>query len=93
MTKTKKKDRQYEYYVRETAPGEFEVSKFDSMEGGEQPLSTYNVKYDPPRQLGKCNCHAATYRGTANIDKHVKIVERWIELGKQAIGILWPPNE
>lgn len=71
-----------EYYITETSPGEFEVAKFSSMSGGEQPVAVYNVKYNPPRQLGRCNCPAGSYRGTANTDKHVLMVAQWITDGR-----------
>lgn len=80
--------KKYEYYVRRTGPKEFEVSKFDSMEGGDQPLATYNITYDSHSQKGKCNCQAATYRGTGSNDKHVGIVRDWITGGERATAII-----
>lgn len=85
MAKEKKK---FEYFVKETTPGNYEVTKFDSMAGGEQPLAMYHVKYDPPRQLGKCECWPGR-RGAGPTDKHVRIVVQWIESGKTAMAILW----
>jgi len=80
----------FEYYVRRTGEIAFEVSKFDSMEGGSQPLVTYKVIYDPSRNppRGKCDCPAGMYRQTGIKDKHVQIVREWIEGGEKTIAVI-----
>lgn len=82
-----KEKRKYEYYVKEKESGVYIVSKFESMLGGEQPLSAYTVKYDPPRIRGKCDCWPGR-RGAGESDKHVGIVKEWLEKGKLAQAIL-----
>lgn len=85
-----KSSKRYEYYIARV-PGsdrDFTVAKFDSMEGGEQPLAVYNVRYDKDKQSGKCNCHAAVYRGTGSNDKHVLMVRQWIIDGEKTTAIL-----
>lgn len=78
----------YEYYVRRVGEVNYEVSKFDSMAGGAQPLVVYKVIYEPGRLRGKCDCPAGTYRQTGIKDKHVQIVKEWIEGGEQLCAIL-----
>lgn len=78
----------FEYYVRRIGEINYEVAKFSSMTGGEQPLVVYKVVYDPSRGRGKCDCPAGTYRQTGINDKHVKIVQQWIAGGEQATAIL-----
>lgn len=78
--------KKFEYIIRRVEAGKYEVRKFDpdTLNGGGQPLALYNVVYDPPRKLGRCDCPAATYRGTGNVDKHVQIVQQWIAAGEQS---------
>jgi len=78
----------FEYYVRRLGEINYEVAKFSSMSGGEQPLVVYNVVYDPVRARGKCDCPAGTYRQTGINDKHVQIVRDWIAGGEQLTALL-----
>lgn len=80
--------KRFEYYVRHCGGIDYQVSKFDSMVGGEQPLATYDVKYNPSTGYGKCNCHAAVYRQTGSTDKHVLMVKEWIETGRKMQAIV-----
>lgn len=82
-----KEKKVFEYYIREKELGVYLVAKFDSMTGGEQPLSEYTVKYDPPKIRGKCNCAAGSYRGTGETDKHVIMVQDWIAGGRLTTAI------
>jgi hypothetical protein len=80
--------KQFEYYVKRTGAFDgvlelFEVAKFDSMTGGEQPVAVYTVKMHPHTGIGKCDCQAATYRGTGDKDKHVNLVRRWKQDGER----------
>lgn len=79
---------QFEYYVRQIDEVNYEVAKFASMDGGEQPINVYNVVWNAVRGTGKCNCAAGTYRGTGKEDKHVKMVRQWIDGGKQVTAIV-----
>jgi len=78
----------FEYYVRRLGVINYEVAKFGSMTGGEQPLVVYKVIYDPSRNRGLCDCPAGMYRGTGILDKHVRIVQDWIAGGEQEIALL-----
>lgn len=82
-----KKDGHYEYYVKRLGPNAFEVAKFPAGFGGDQPLVVYNVMYSPDGNLGKCDCPAATYRGTGKNDKHVKLVAEWVKNGDRWLPI------
>jgi hypothetical protein len=82
------------YFIRRVdGPGgiNFEVAKFDDMSGGEQPLSVYNVIWDPnanfPDGRGKCNCQAYVYKKMGLKDKHIQGVRKWIAEGEKTIGV------
>lgn len=70
-----------EYIISQTGSDTYEVAKFDSLEGGEQPLAVYDVRYNPSRGIGKCNCWPGM-RGAAMNDKHVKLVVKWLAEGR-----------
>jgi hypothetical protein len=78
----------FEYFVRRTGSTTFEVAKFPSMGGGEQPERIYKVSYNAARDDGKCDCPAGMYRGTGKNDKHVQIVKEWIKGGEQILAII-----
>lgn len=76
----------FEYFIRRVVhkPGskneglnQFEVAKFNSMVGGEQPQRVYTVTISKLNQ-GKCDCPAGMYRGTGDSDKHVRMVRSWL---------------
>lgn len=77
-----------EYFIRRISSTEFEVAKFASI-GGDQPLAVYKVVWDAVRSHpgGRCNCPAASYRGTGASDKHVVMVKHWVAFteGKQHV--------
>lgn len=66
-----------DYVIGKSAvrPNAYTVTKFG--DGGE-PLVTYNVVYNHETGYGRCDCPAATYRGTGSADKHVVLVKNWI---------------
>lgn len=80
----------FEYYVRRKEGINYEVAKFPSMGGGEQPERVYYVIYDPSRtpERGRCDCPAGMYRQTGVNDKHVQIVKEWIQGGEKMIAII-----
>lgn len=74
-----KKEHPYEYFIRRASPKDFEVAKFSTL-GGDQPVALYHVKWDASQVGGggRCDCPAASYRGTGPHDKHVVMVKEWV---------------
>lgn len=79
----------YEYYIRQLDVNDYQVSKFDSMDGGEQPLASYDIQFTPSNGRWKCNCQSAVYRQRQHLlDKHVRMVIEWINGGKSTMAII-----
>ena len=65
-----------EYYISRKGDG-YDIAKFDSMTGGEQPKAVYHITVNKHGGM-KCDCPAAMYHGTGENDKHVKMVKEWL---------------
>jgi hypothetical protein len=77
-----KASKDVEYFVKQVDDVHFEVAKFNFRVGSE-PIAVYKVRYNPATGAGRCDCPAASYRGTGAEDKHVKMVKEWLEKSLQ----------